>query len=54
VTSCWLAGFTEAGESDSRLWVTDLSRADPYEYYLYMREVNGTQRIVASWLATEL
>lgn len=23
---CWLAGFTESGEKDGRLWVTDLSR----------------------------
>jgi hypothetical protein len=23
---CWLAGFTETGEPDGRLWVTDLAR----------------------------
>jgi hypothetical protein len=26
VPRCWLAGFTETGENDDRLWVTDLSR----------------------------
>src|SRR5205807_2830981 len=26
VPKCWLAGFTESGENDGRLWVTDLSR----------------------------
>lgn len=26
VPRCWLAGFTETGEKDGRLWVTDLSR----------------------------
>src|SRR4051794_31803645 len=26
VPKCWLGGFTETGESDGRLWVTDLSR----------------------------
>jgi hypothetical protein len=26
VPKCWLAGFTETGEKDARLWVTDLSR----------------------------
>jgi len=26
VPKCWLAGFTETGENDGRLWVTDLSR----------------------------
>jgi hypothetical protein len=26
VPRCWLAGFTESGEKDARLWVTDLSR----------------------------
>jgi hypothetical protein len=26
VPKCWLAGFTETGEKDGRLWVTDLSR----------------------------
>ena len=23
---CWLAGFTDTGEKDGRLWVTDLKR----------------------------
>jgi len=26
VPQCWLAGFTETGENDGRLWVTDFSR----------------------------
>jgi hypothetical protein len=26
VPKCWLAGFTESGTNDGRLWVTDLSR----------------------------
>lgn len=26
VPRCWLAGFTETGENDGRLWVTDFSR----------------------------
>ena len=26
VPRCWLAGFTEAGEKDGKLWVTDLQR----------------------------
>lgn len=26
VPKCWLAGFTETGETDGRLWVTDFSR----------------------------
>lgn len=26
VPRCWLAGFTETGEKDGRLWVTDFSR----------------------------
>jgi hypothetical protein len=26
VPRCWLAGFTESGENDGKLWVTDLSR----------------------------
>jgi hypothetical protein len=26
VPRCWLAGFTETGENDGKLWVTDLSR----------------------------
>src|ERR1700690_209802 len=26
VPQCWLAGFTETGQKDGRLWVTDLTR----------------------------
>jgi hypothetical protein len=26
VPQCWLAGFTETGEKDGQLWVTDLHR----------------------------
>jgi hypothetical protein len=26
VPRCWLAGFTDTGENDARLWVTDLRR----------------------------
>src|ERR1700722_2699196 len=26
VPQCWLAGFTETGQKDGRLWVTDLNR----------------------------
>src|SRR5580698_8692610 len=26
VPQCWLAGFTETGQNDGRLWVTDFSR----------------------------
>ena len=26
VPKCWLAGFTDTGENDGRLWVTDLKR----------------------------
>jgi hypothetical protein len=31
VPSCWLAGFTETGDKDGRLWVTDLSRQKQWE-----------------------
>jgi hypothetical protein len=27
VPRCWLAGFTEAGQKEGELWVTDLARA---------------------------
>ena len=30
VPKCWLAGFTETGEKDSRLWVTDLGRRNQW------------------------
>ena len=31
VPQCWLAGFTETGEKDGRLWVTDLKRHDQWQ-----------------------
>jgi hypothetical protein len=30
VPQCWLAGFTETGEKDGRLWVTDLKRRNQW------------------------
>ncbi len=31
VPRCWLAGFTETGEKDGKLWVTDIVRRKQWE-----------------------
>jgi hypothetical protein len=31
VPQCWLAGFTETGQKDGRLWVTDLKRRKQWQ-----------------------
>jgi hypothetical protein len=31
VPACWLAGFTESGERDDRIWVTDFSRREQWK-----------------------
>jgi hypothetical protein len=31
VPQCWLAGFTETGQKDGQLWVTDLARAKQWQ-----------------------
>jgi hypothetical protein len=42
VPQCWLAGFTETGERNGRLWVTDLKKRKQWQSILPMQVTAGT------------